>query len=348
MTKKIFTLLDSKRLIGFVAIIAIILISVYFFEIYYPANKNGQEIKFTIVKHSSVKQISQNLAEANLIRSDDFFNFYAWLKNKQADFKAGEYILNQGMNLKEIINELTSGKALSREKSITIIEGWDINDINNYFNKNNIFVNNNFVNLAKTKISDWQFKTTKPNFLSQAPALASLEGFLFPDTYRIFQDVAVEDVIIKMLNNFDNRLTAQMREDIVNQGKSIYQIITMASLVEKEVRTPEDMRIVSGVFWNRIKNNQALQSCATLAYVLGEKKSQYSLTDTKINSPYNTYQNLGLPPGPIANPGLNAIKAAIYPKNTDYNYFLSRLDNGETVFSKSLSEHNINKAKYLK
>ncbi|MFH1233147.1 MAG: endolytic transglycosylase MltG [Patescibacteria group bacterium] len=337
-----------KKILVIIIAVILILISYYFFETCFSANKNNQEAQFTIVKGSSVKQISQNLAKANLIRSGGFFNFYVWLKNKQADFKAGEYILKPSMSLKEIINELTGKKALSHEKSITIIEGWDIIDINNYVKKNNIFADNNFDDLAKTKISKWRFKTPKPNFLNQAPASADLEGFLFPDTYRIFQDAAAEDMITKMLNNFDNKLTAQMRQDIIKQDKSIYQIITMASLIEKEVRTPSDMQIVSGVFWNRIKNNQALQSCATLAYVLGEKKQQYSLEDTKVDSPYNTYQNLGLPPGPIANPGLNAIKAAIYPEYTDYNYFLSRSDTGETVFSENLEEHNKKKVRYLK
>ncbi|MBU0636721.1 endolytic transglycosylase MltG [Patescibacteria group bacterium] len=332
------------------AIIFIILIVTlgYYFELYYSVEKNNKEINFIITKGSSVKQISQNLVKTGLIKSDTFFNFYIWLKNKQADFKAGEYILKPNMDIKEVVNELTSDRALSKEKIITIIEGWNINDIHNYFEKNNLFLDNNFSSLAKNKIDNWKFKVTKPKFLNQTSDLADLEGFLFPDTYRIFQDATVEDAIIKMLNNFDNKLTLQMRQDIASQGKSIYQIITMASLVEKEVRTQEDMQIVSGIFWNRIKNNQALQSCATLAYILNEKKPQYSIEDTKINSPYNTYQNPGLPPGPIANPGLNSIKAAIYPKNTNYNYFLSRLDTGETVFSKNFEEHNRNKAKYLK
>lgn len=108
------------------------------------------------------------------------------------------------------------------------------------------------------------------------------------------------------------------------------------------------MKIVSGIFWDRIANGQRLESCATLAYILGESKPQYTLADTQINSPYNTYRNDGLPPTPINNPGLKAIRAALYPTKTDYNYFLSRPDTGETVFSKIYQEHLANKAKYLK
>lgn len=352
-----------KKVLVKIIFIIFILIFGYFFEIYWPVNINNQEIKFVIIKGDGVNQIGQNLRKANLIRFSFLFNIHAWIKGNQADFKAGEYILKQNMSLEEISNKLTSNNALSKEKLITVIEGWDIDDIDNYLEKKNVFQqyqnplagdsdgaknNNNFSSLAKIKISNWPFKISKPNFLNDAPVFASLEGFLFPDTYRLFQDATAEDMIVKMLNNFDKKITAQMHQDIIQQNKTIYQIIIMASIIEKEVRTSDDMQIVSGIFWNRLKNGQPFQSCATLAYVLGEKKSQYSLADTKINSPYNTYQNQGLPPGPIANPGLNAIKAAIYPKYTDYNYFLSRLDTGETVFSKIFEEHNRNKAKYLK
>jgi len=335
-----------------VVIIILIIISIlvigflYWQNLNSPVDANSKEQVFIVNKGETIKQIADNLKKESLIRSAFYFKYNIW-KNK-LNIKAGEYLISSKLSAKEIIKILTAGNALSKEKSITIIEGWDINDISNYFEKNNYFLNNNFADLAKNKLSHWRFKTPKPDFLKQAPASADLEGFLFPDTYRLFQDAVVEDAIIKMLNNFGNKLTLQMRQDIVNQDKTIFQIITMASLVEKEVRSISDMQIVSGIFWNRIKNNQALQSCATLAYVLGEKKLQYSIEDTKINSPYNTYQNLGLPPGPIANAGLNAIKAAIYPKYTDYNYFLSRPDTGETVFSKNFEEHNKNKAKYLK
>jgi UPF0755 protein len=139
-----------------------------------------------------------------------------------------------------------------------------------------------------------------------------------------------------------------MKEDIKEQGKTLDEIIIMASVIQKEVSSKEDMDLVSGIFWKKIENSDALRSCATIGYALGENKYRYSIEDTKIDSPYNTYQNAGLPPGPICNPGLQAIKAAIYPKPSDYNYFLSRSDTGETIFSKTFREHEINQQKYLK
>ena len=308
----------------------------------------GDDVLFTVLQGQSVEQISQNLKNANLIKSKFCFKIYIKKNNKQSKLQSGEYVLNPNLSIKEIANALVSGQSLSEEKIIKIIEGWNVRDIDEYLRKNNVISGNSFVELAKKGIKNYELGITEQKFLNDAPVNASLEGYLFPDTYRIFQDATAQDIIEKMLINFDKKLTKEMRAEISKQGKTIYEIITMASVVEKEVRTQEDMKIVSGIFWDRIKYGQALESCATLAYILGVNKKQYTIEDTRIDSPYNTYRNQGLPPGPICNPGLNAIKAAIYPEFTDYNYFLSRPDTGETIFSKTLDEHNRNKVKYLR
>jgi UPF0755 protein len=312
-----------------------------------PADSASVDKNFIIAKGEGVNQISRNLYDQKLIKSMFYFETYVWLEKMQTKFLAGEYVLNTDMNIKQVTKVLTSGKVINKEKNIKIIEGWKISDIDKYLSEEAIIAKNGFLNLAQNKIADWQFKTAKPEFLNDLPASANLEGFLFPDTYRIFNDANVEDIIMKMLDNFDKKLTPAMRDNIRKQGKTIYEIITMASVVEKEVKKPDDMKIVSGIFWNRIKNGQPLQSCASLAYILGINKKQYTKADTEIISPYNTYKNQGLPPGPIANPGLNAINAAIYPTNTDYNYFLNRFDNGETIFSATYEEHLKNKNKFL-
>jgi len=131
------------------------------------------------------------------------------------------------------------------------------------------------------------------------------------------------------------------------EGKTINEIITMASILEKEVPTYDDQKVISGIFWNRVRDNYPLQSCATIAYVLGIDKWIYSLDDIEIDSPYNTYKNTGLPPGPINNPGLSAIQAAVYPSETDYYFFLSAPD-GQTIYSRTFEEHLDNKNKYLR
>ncbi len=331
-----------------IAIILVIAGLLYWRGITTPAGGLGQDTLFIIDKGESVNQISQNLYDAGLIKSKFNFEVYVWLTKQETKIKSGEYNLSSSLTIREIVKILAAGEALSKERKITIVEGWNINDIDKYFKENNIISDNSFINMAKAGIGNWQLEIERPEFLSDAPLSANLEGYLFPDTYRIFKDAAAEDIVKKMLINFNDKLTDEMRNEIARQGKTIYEVVTMASIIEKEVRTPEDTKIVSGIFWDRIKYGQSLESCATLAYILGVNKEQYSIEDTKIDSPYNTYRNPGLPPGPICNPGLNAINAAIYPQYTEYNYFLNRQDTGETIFSKTLDEHNRNKARYLK
>lgn len=305
-----------------------------------PAGGAGDRI-FIVAKGETVKQVATNLRTNNLISSEFYFRYLAW-RGKQK-ILAGEYSLSPKFNAREILKVLSSGQALSQEKTITIVEGWDIKDIGAYLKNGKFISAADFTGLAKRNLGDWKF-----DFLSDAPAKAGLEGFLFPDTYKIFPDSKADDIIRKTLDNFDKKLTPAMRAEIKRQKKTAYEIVTMASIIEKEVRTAEDMKIVSGLFWNRIGYGMPLQSDASLSYILEDKIGAHTFEDLKIDSPYNTYKYRGLPPGPISNPGFKAIEAAIYPAPTEYNYFLSDPATGKTVFSKSLEEHNRNKAKYLK
>jgi UPF0755 protein len=234
------------------------------------------------------------------------------------------------------------------EKTIRVIEGWRNSDIAKELVAQGLTSSSDF-----TKAT-WYDYSSQFDFLKDKHKGIDLEGYLYPDTYRVYASSTADEIIVKMLTNFDNKLTPQMRADIKAQGKTINEIITMASIIEKEAPISyqtgklDDAKIVSGIFWNRIKSGQALQSCATLAYILGVNKPQYSEADTRIDSPYNTYQNPGLPPGPIANPGILAITAAIYPIKTNYNYFLTPSGSKELIFSRTYDEHLRNKNKYLK
>ncbi len=336
----------GKRIFFIVLLFIIISGLIYWHWLNSPVNTIPGEVTFVISKGQSVKQIADNLYQAGLIKSKLFFRYVIW--RAKANLKAGEYALNQKMTTRQIASTIINGETLNEEKIIRLIEGWRISDINEYLIKNKIISDNSFSALSKAQIVKWEFNFAKPEFLNDAPASATLEGYLFPDTYRIYNDAGSEEIIAKILDNFNHKLTGEMRQEIKKNNKSIFEIITMASLVEKEARTPADMKIVAGIFWDRIKNKIPLQSDATLSYILNDNQPSHSLAETKIDSPYNTYKYLDLPPSPICNPGLNAITAAVYPIYTDYNYFLSKPDTGETVFSKTLEEHNRNKAKYLK
>jgi UPF0755 protein len=313
----------------------------YSYQISTPLQKIAEKQKFIIEKGEGINRISQNLKKQKIIRSMWNFEVYVWLEKMGKKFQAGEYFLYPSMNIKEITKILTSGEIIPNQKTIKIIEGWNYKEIGKYLeNKMNISKEDFF-----SVIYDLQWKN-KYDFLKDRSQIANLEGYLFPDTYQIYKNANSEDIIKKMLDNFDKKLSIKMREDIKKQGKTIFEIITLASIIEKEVPKEEDRKIVAGIFYKRLKQGIHLESCATINYILGNNKKQLSFEDTRVKSPYNTYLNNGLPPGPISNPGIFAIKAAIYPQETDYLFFLSK-PTGETVFSKTFEEHNKNKRKWL-
>ena len=321
-------LINRKKFIIFcsgIIFLILFLIGIAFFAYYQiktPLIQEGQETLFIIEKGQGLKEIAANLEEVELIRSKNWFMTYIFYRGWAAQLQAGEYLLNPSWNISQIAQKIVKGEIISFEVLITIPEGFTLKQID--------------ARLAKAG-------------LIKSGELASkteLEGYLFPDTYKFNKDTELEEIIEIMRENFNTKLDEELKQEIVKQGKTIDQIIIMASLLEKEVPLYEDRQIAAGIFWKRIATNYPLQSCATIAYVLEIDKWIYSIEDTEINSPYNTYQNVGLPPGPISNPGLSAIKAAIYYKTSDYNFFLSKPD-GETVFSKDFEEHKENKAKYL-
>jgi len=348
---------NLKFVIIFLVVIYFITSLAYQKAIVKPVDVSGNDVIFIVNKGESVKEIGKNLAKNSLINSEYYFNKYIKKSDNQLNLQAGEYVLNPMLNIKEIVEIFVKGNTKNEEDVIKVIEGWSVKDIAEYFEKLGKLKTDDFFAVVGTPKIDYrkEKKLSPPkdfsdqyDFLSDKPDYYGLEGYLFPDTYRIFKNASIEDVVYKMLNNFNKKFTPEMRAEVKKQGKTIFEIVTMASVVEKEVRSAEDMKLVSGIFWNRINNKQPLQSCASLAYVLGVNKAIYSTEDTQIESLYNTYQHTGLPPAPIANPGLNAIMAAIYPAKTDYFYFLTSNIDGKTIFAKTYEEHLKNKTRYLK
>ena len=296
---------------------------------------------FEIMEGEGVQEIAKNLEESRLISNDLYFNYYIWKTESKGKIQAGKYELKGSMTIPEIVQVLSLGEIVPNEVKVTFPEGWNAKSMAQLL-KQKAFDGDAFLKIANSKGSG----DSGYDFLKAKPDQSNLEGYLFPDTYTFYKDASAVSIINRMLLNFDEKMTPKMRNDIQAKGKKIFSVITMASILEKEVRTPEDMKIASGIFWNRIEIGQPLQSCATIAYVLGQEKKQYSISDTQTPSPYNTYMNAGLPPGPINNPGTNAINAAIYPTETDFNYFLTDPATGKTIFSRTLEEHAANKAKY--
>jgi len=332
-----------KKYLIFSLIVLIAAIS--FWLIFLPLEPSSEkEVIFIVAKGEGSKDIALNLAKENLIRCATTFRVYVLVKGVAGDLKAGQYLLSPSMNIPQIAEKLFKG-GIIKEK-ITIIEGWSLKTIGFYFEDRGMWPAEEVWQMAARDFSD-QF-----DFLKDKPENLGLEGYLFPDTYEIMKNESLENVVKRMLSNFDRKI-APYRNEVSGSGLTLFEIVTMASLIEKEVRDPEDKKLVSGILWKRLEANIPLQVDATTAYILGrenwtfyEMRKEIALA-RDIDSPYNTYKYQGLPPGPISNPGLESIIATIYPVESDYWYYLSTPE-GETIFSETLEEHNLAKAKYLK
>lgn len=315
----------------------IILVSLIIFwrQIRTPLNPTGETEIFKVEKGNSAKAIAENLQNAGLIKNPFLFRLYVFLALSQYSLKPGEYELSSKMPIRDISDTLVLGGV--NEVIITIPEGFNLKQIEDRLVETGLAKQNELMN--------YEFLKDAPPVLSDKPKSASLEGYLFPDTYRFFKDATLSDVISKIIDNLSNKLTPDLRAAIKNSSHSTYEILTMASLIEKEIPKDSDRPIVAGILWKRLKAGVPLQVDAALVYIAGRQELYEA--DKKINSPYNTYLYRGLPKGPIANPGLSAIKAAIFPETSPYWYYLSGKD-GATIFSKTLEEHNRHKAIYLK
>ena len=305
-----------------------------------------EENTFIIEQGEGVSVIANRLKQAGYIESEFWFKTYIVLKGLQAKLLAGAYELEQGWSLGKIANVLSTGP-LSNEQVITTIEGWNISDMNDYLMREGVVVGDEFLDIVFADSGIPQSLRQAFPVLADAPLNASLEGYLFPDTYRIFKDATAEDIVNRMIGEFDVVMTGDMRADIASQKRTVFEVVTLASILEREVRTPEDKKMVADLFWRRLDEGVALQADSTVNCVTKKKTPGISLDDTKIDSPYNTYKYRGLPPGPISNPGSDSLEAAVYPTQNEYWYFLSTPD-GTTIFSKNFEEHKRNKAKYLR
>ncbi len=312
-----------------------IFVGVFWWQIRAPLSKSSEVKIFKVIKGESAVIIAEHLKAAGLIENPFFFRLYVFLSLRQYALKTGDYELKPSMSIREIADTIVFGG--TNEVLITIPEGFTLKQVEERLILAGL--------IKQSDLASYRFSDNAPEILSDKPKSASLEGYLFPDTYRFFKDAKLSDIASKMIANLDGKLTSDLKIAIKNSSYSTYEILTMASLIEKEVKSDSDREIVSGILWKRLAAKVPLQVDATLVYITGRKEVLDS--DKKINSPYNTYYYRGLPKGPISNPGLSAIRAAIFFKNSPYWYYLSAKD-GKTIFSKTLEEHNRNRAIYLK
>jgi UPF0755 protein len=255
--------------------------------------------------------------------------------------QAGKYHVEKGERIKDVVNRFVEGDVNQNEVSITFPEGFTITQIGQRLEQKGIGTANGFEQEAVVgNYSD------KFSFLTGLSAKRSLEGYLFPDTYRIAKDDTSHDVIMKMLGNFDKKVSQEMRDSAKAQHRTLDQEITIASIIEKEVFHAEDLPTVAGIFWKRLDESLGLYADSTIRYAL-QKGDELTVTDLATDSPYNTRKYKDLPPTAIGNPGLVAITAALNPVKSDYYYYLTTPDR-TTVYAKTNDQHNVNKQKYLK
>lgn len=325
----------------FISIIFFVIVYNVYEGIYLPAKTDDLENKeFTIIKGQGIKEIAHNLKKEGLLRNEIYFLLYAMFKNKHKVIQAGQHQLNSAMNVPEILSEITQPKNTSVKFRINA--GWTLENISKELQRQNIFSQNQILKFKEKIPSDF---LTQFVFL-QDEKVNGLEGYLYPDTYFINKNEGTEKFIEKVLLNFQEKISPLMSE-IKKQGKSLSDIIIMASIIEKEASRQEDKEIISGIFWKRLKYNIPLQSDTTIHYLKKDFTSEISFLDLKIDSKYNTYRYTGLPKGPISNPSIESILAALYPKDTPYWFFLAD-QNGKIYFSQTFAEHAIKKEKLLK
>lgn len=301
--------------ITFVIVLAIILGSAisYLMSTNRPLAVTGESVQFTVEKGEGPRTIAENLVKAGYLPTDRVFLIYAVMSGSRDRFYPGTYVIRATDTIKTLTNAMTSGK--EDQSRLTVLEGWRINDIAKAIAK-------------KTTIAEEAFLTAAP--------VDEYEGYLFPDTYYFSPETTAEQAVKIMRDNYD-RKTA-------NLGVTEDDLI-LASIVERETQRNDDRPMVAAVYLNRLKINMALEADPTVQYAKGSW-DQITLADYRSTiSPYNTYLNRGLPPGPISNPGLEAIKAVKTPAEHNYYYFFHA--DGKTYFSSTLDEHNTNKRKYL-
>ncbi len=295
-----------------------------------PVNPaSTEEIRFVIPKGQSIARIGERLTEAGLIKNPWVFRLLVKQQNAENAIQAGSFLLAASMTPAQLIQEMTKG---TDDIWVTFLEGW-----------------------RREEMAESLSELDLPNYDPQEflDLTVGKEGYLFPDTYLVQRSVTAEDIVNLMTSTFEKKVEEDLADQIESSGKPLDEIITMASLVQREAKGAQQLRVVSGVLWNRVDIGMALNVDATLQYIKGYNQAQQSwwvpplAVDKEINSPFNTYMVAGLPPSPICNPGLDAIKAALDPAETNYLYYIHDTE-GQVHFAETLDQHNANVQQYLR
>jgi UPF0755 protein len=319
---------------------------------------DAREVTFVIESGESLFQVANALQRADLIRNAGVFRRLVQYHGADGSIEAGVYALRPNMTMEEIMDELRHGRIAAT--MVTIPEGWRSEEIAALLEESGIVSAEAFLQVVRSGVLAGVVSSTGAtpyDFLADRPegSPPGLEGFLFPDTYHFPRNSEPERVVEIMLQNFDRRVTADLRERAAARGMTLYEVVTLASIVEREAVVREERPLIAGVFLNRLAIGMRLEADPTVQYALGRDPTTgrwwTPLTIDQVqntDSPYNTYRVGGLPPGPICNPGLDSIRAVVNPEQTDYFFFVAnrRAGDGSHVFAVTFDEHLANVNQY--
>lgn len=301
---------------------------------------DGELVTIEIEQGSGTMAIAEKLKEEGLIDYKLVFILKARNMGVSGQLRYGIFNLHKNAGLETLIQELISGGAKKEESMFTIPEGYSIEMIAVKLEQEEICTAEAFLQAVEQEYDFW--------FLEDIPANAEvkykLQGFLFPETYAIADDMTAQDIVTVMLQQFEARFTEEMKNKAAQLEKSIYEVMIEASIIERETMVDAEREMVAGVIKNRLEDGMRLQMCPTVLYPLTNgmyDKTSVTNEDTLLDSPYNTYQNVGLPPGPIANPGILSIEAALNPADHDYFFYHTDTEknDGSHIFTKTYQEH---------
>jgi UPF0755 protein len=308
-----------------------------------PAGADPMPVDFTVAPGETAGTVAARLAEAGLIRDAQLLTYYLRYLGLDSQVEAGDFILRQTMTLPEVARALTD--AMAREVVLRITEGWRTEQIAEALRLHAALADRSdeFLLLAGPNSP----RANRYDFLDDLGPGASLEGYLFPDTYLLRPDASASDILDKLLANFQARLPASYRELVAARGLTLHQAVTIASLIEREAVVPDERPLIASVIYNRLAAGQLLEIDAAVQYAVGREGDWWpklaGLDLRTIVSPYNTYSVAGLPPGPIANPGLDSILAAANPADTHFLYYRAKCDgSGRHSFAETYEEHLAN------
>ena len=325
----------QKKIIFGIPALAILFVMVVAFVIIPLAGSSsytgerGVPVYFTVRPGMSVSEIGKELYERGIIDSEMKFWWTAKLNGFENKVKSGTFAMQTGMTPRDALEILVYGNTVTIR--FTIPEGFSVRDIAQRLDDEGLVKADAFISLAKTY-------RPYPYVEEHENVRYAVEGFLFPDTYEINGEFDAARIMQMMAENFDRRLTKEMRDRAREMDLSIYELVTLASLVEKEAYHEEDRPIIAQIFLKRLRLGMPLQADPTVQYLLDAPKEDLLYRDTKIESPYNTYQNVGLPPGPIASPGTASLMAVLHPADTNYLYFVADR-NGNNYYATNYADH---------